>query len=64
MIIHGDLDDFDTFHDAERMFTALVRTGNAAVFLRYWGEGHGVTSSANQRDEIQRVEDWLRLNLR
>jgi dipeptidyl aminopeptidase/acylaminoacyl peptidase len=59
MIIHGDLDGFDTFNDAQRMFAALVRTGTQPVLVRYWGEFHGIVYPANQIDEISRISSWL-----
>jgi dipeptidyl aminopeptidase/acylaminoacyl peptidase len=55
MIIHGDLDGFDTFNDAQRMFAALVRNGTQPVLLRYWGEFHGIVYPANQIDETTRI---------
>jgi dipeptidyl aminopeptidase/acylaminoacyl peptidase len=59
MIIHGDLDGFDTFNDAQRMFAALVRNGTQPVLLRYWGEFHGTVYPANQIDENTRISNWL-----
>ena len=59
MIVHGDLDGFDTFNDAQRMFAALVRTGTKPVLLRYWGEFHGIVYPANQIDESTRISNWL-----
>lgn len=59
MLIHGDLDGFDSFNDAQRMFAALVRTGTQPVFLHYWGEFHGIAYPANQVDEITRISRWL-----
>jgi dipeptidyl aminopeptidase/acylaminoacyl peptidase len=59
LIIHGDLDGFDTFNDAQRMFAALVRTGTQPVLLRYWGEFHGIVYPANQIDESTRIAKWL-----
>ena len=59
MIVHGDLDGFDTFNDAQRMFAALVRTGTKPVLLHYWGEFHGIVYPANQIDETTRISNWL-----
>jgi len=43
---------------AEEMFTALYRLNKDALFVRYWGEGHVLASSANIRDFWRRVFTW------
>lgn len=59
MLIHGDLDSTVPFSQSEEMFTALYRLKKDAVFVRYWGEGHGVTlSPENIRDYYRRVFAW------
>lgn len=63
MLIHGDLDGFDSFNDTQRLFAALVRTGTHPVFLHYWGEFHGITYPANQIDEATRISNWLSIHL-
>jgi len=40
------------------MFTALYRLNKDAVLVRYWGEGHVLTSPANIQDYWHRIFDW------
>ena len=61
MLIHGDL-DFIPMAQAEEMFTALVREGKDAQFIRYWGEPHSVLRPQNQRDMWSRVLAFLEDN--
>lgn len=58
LLVHGDL-DFVGIQQAEEFFSALYRQGKRARFLRYWGEGHGIGSTANARDMWEQVFDWL-----
>jgi dipeptidyl aminopeptidase/acylaminoacyl peptidase len=44
---------------AEQFFTALYRLGKQATFVRYWGEGHLISSPANVRDMWHRIFQWL-----
>jgi dipeptidyl aminopeptidase/acylaminoacyl peptidase len=55
---HGD-QDFISIAQAEEMFSALRRVGKAAEFVRYWGEGHILSSPANIKDAWQRIFRWL-----
>jgi dipeptidyl aminopeptidase/acylaminoacyl peptidase len=57
MLIHTDQDGFpmDQF---EEMFTALTRLRKEAQYVRYWGEGHGLSSPANIRDQWARIFSW------
>ncbi len=63
MLIHGDLDSTGSATQAEEMFTALSRLNRDAVFVRYWGEGHTLTSPANLRDLWPRRLAWYREHL-
>lgn len=58
LLVHGDLDCNVPMTQSEEFFSALHRLGKRATFVRYWGEGHGIASPANQRDYIQRVFAW------
>lgn len=58
LLVHGDY-DFVNVSEAEQMFNALHRQGRDALFLRYWGEEHTLTSPANMRDLWQRTFAWL-----
>ena len=63
MIVQGDV-DYVTLTQGEEMFTALYRQGKRAEFLRYWGEGHVLRSPANITDLWNRIDAWLKTNLR
>jgi dipeptidyl aminopeptidase/acylaminoacyl peptidase len=58
LIIHGDLDPVPIEQD-EEFFSALHRQNKRAVFVRYWGEDHVLTSPANVRDMWTRIYKWL-----
>lgn len=58
MLIHSDLDYFD-MSQYDEMFGALYRAGKDAVYVRYWGEGHGPSSPANMRDVWMRIRGFL-----
>jgi dipeptidyl aminopeptidase/acylaminoacyl peptidase len=58
MIIQGDL-DYVPMQQGEEFFTALYRQGKEAKFVRYWGEGHVISSPANIRDMWQRIFTWF-----
>lgn len=62
MLFASDLDG--SLADAESMFAALVRSGNEAVLVHYWGESHAVVSPANQRDQMDRITAWFEAHLR
>ncbi|MDA5193679.1 S9 family peptidase [Govanella unica] len=57
MLIQGDR-DFIPVSQGEEMFSALYRLQKTALFVRYWGEGHVLTSPANIRDFWDRLFDW------
>ena len=48
MVIGGDLDPVDMSH-SERAFMEATRTGADATLVRFWGEGHEVSSPGNIR---------------
>jgi dipeptidyl aminopeptidase/acylaminoacyl peptidase len=58
MIVQGDMDHVP-LGQGEELFTALYRLGKEASFVRYWGEGHGVSSPANVLDMWQRTFAWF-----
>jgi dipeptidyl aminopeptidase/acylaminoacyl peptidase len=58
MIVQGDL-DVVPIQQGEEMFTALHALGRRVQFLRYWGEGHWLSSPANIRDKWQREIAWF-----
>jgi dipeptidyl aminopeptidase/acylaminoacyl peptidase len=62
MIVHGDMDGAP-IQQGEEAFTALYRLGKRVKFLRYWGEGHVVSSPVNVRHLWSQVFDWLDTNL-
>lgn len=57
MLVQGD-QDFVPIQQGEEMFTALQRLGKDALFVRYWGEWHGISSPANRRDLWARRLAW------
>ncbi len=58
LIVHGDMDVFP-IQQAEEFFTALFRQNKRARFIRYWGEGHVLSSPANIRDVWTQIYAWL-----
>jgi dipeptidyl aminopeptidase/acylaminoacyl peptidase len=58
MIIQGDI-DYVSIGQGEEFFMALYRQGKRARFVRYWGEGHGIDSPANIRNEWEQIFGWL-----
>lgn len=63
MIMQGDI-DYVPIQQGEEFFTALYRLGKKAKFVRYWGEGHVISSPANIRDMWQRTFEWFDEHLR
>ena len=59
MLIQGDLDSI-SMSQPEEMFTALSRQGKDVLFVRYWGERHGIQSPRNYTDMWARVFDFLK----
>jgi hypothetical protein len=58
MIVQGDF-DVVPIEQGEEMFSALSALGRRAEFVRYWGEGHWLTSPANIRDKWEREIAWF-----
>jgi len=58
MIVHGDL-DYIPIQQAEEFFTALYRQGKRSVFVRYHGEGHGISNRPNVLDFWERFRGWM-----
>ncbi|PYX50545.1 MAG: hypothetical protein DMG76_34395 [Acidobacteria bacterium] len=58
MLIHGDL-DFIPIQQGEEFFTALYRQDKRAMFVRYQGEWHTISSRENVLDLWKRVTEWL-----
>ena len=58
LLISGDMDNGFS-GQFEQMFMALTRWRKEAQFVRYWGEGHGITSPANARDMWERTLRWF-----
>ncbi|MEM8780842.1 MAG: prolyl oligopeptidase family serine peptidase, partial [Cyanobacteria bacterium P01_G01_bin.49] len=58
MIIQGDL-DYVPIQQGEEFFAGLYRQGKRAEFVRYWGEGHVLSSPANIKDMWKRIFAWF-----
>lgn len=58
LMFHGDL-DWLPISQSEEFFTALVREGKDAKFVRYWGEPHSAKRPQNHRDMWYRTLDFL-----
>jgi dipeptidyl aminopeptidase/acylaminoacyl peptidase len=56
--------DYVPIQQAEEFFTGLYRLGKKARFVRYWGEGHVITSPANVRHMWQETLAWFQAGLR
>jgi acetyl esterase/lipase len=60
MLTVGDLDLGPTqLQQAERFYSALHRTGNPSVLVRYWGEGHAQFDVGAVRDQWARFTAWF-----
>jgi dipeptidyl aminopeptidase/acylaminoacyl peptidase len=57
LMIHSDMDAIN-FMQYEMMFTALYLQRKEVKFLRYRGEGHGISSPANVRQSTASVLAW------
>ncbi|MFZ5685694.1 MAG: prolyl oligopeptidase family serine peptidase [Pseudomonadota bacterium] len=56
----GDLEPAGTgLGQAERLYAALVRAGNPAVLVRYWGQGHVQDEPWAQADQWARLTAWF-----
>lgn len=58
MLIHGGLDSI-SLSQPEEIFTALSRQNKDVLFVRYWGERHGIQAPRNVKDMWARVFDFL-----
>lgn len=58
MIIQGDV-DYVPIQQGEEFFASLYRQGKRAEFVRYWGEGHVLSSPANIKDMWERIFAWF-----
>lgn len=60
LLLHGDLDANVDVMASEQYFSAMVRLGKRARFVRYSGESHGLNSSpANVRHLSREIFAWL-----
>ncbi len=59
LMFHGDQDPVQ-MAQAEEMFNALRKAGKEVEFVRYWGEGHILSSPANIQDAWKRILAWLK----
>jgi dipeptidyl aminopeptidase/acylaminoacyl peptidase len=57
-LMHSDMDSF-SMAQFDEMYSALLRAGKDARYVRYWGEGHGPSSPANIRDMWNRFDAFL-----
>jgi dipeptidyl aminopeptidase/acylaminoacyl peptidase len=57
LVMQSDFDAFPLDQSAE-IFSALYRLRKEAVYVTYWGEGHGNLSPANIRDMWSRIFQW------
>jgi Prolyl oligopeptidase family len=55
----SDFDAVGAMEEFDQMFSAMLRLRKEAQYVRYWGEGHGVSSPANIIDEWSRELSWL-----
>jgi dipeptidyl aminopeptidase/acylaminoacyl peptidase len=58
LIVQGDM-DLVSIGQGEELFTALDRENKRARFVRYWGEGHMLSSPANITDLWKQIYAWL-----
>ncbi|HAY07801.1 MAG TPA: hypothetical protein DCY26_14250 [Hyphomonas sp.] len=58
LLVHTDMDTFPIYQFDE-MYGALLRAGKDARYVRYWGEGHGLSSPANIEDLWSRIDAFL-----
>ena len=56
--MHSDMDSF-SMDQFDEMYSALLRAGKDARYVRYWGEGHGPSSRANIRDMGARFNAFM-----
>lgn len=59
LMIQGDFDHPVPMQQADEVFSSLYRQAKRASYVRYWGEGHLVSSPANIRDMWYRIFAWF-----
>ena len=58
LLVHSDMDIFG-MEQSDAMFAALNRLGKDVEYIRYWGEGHGLSSPANIRHLWDSIDRFL-----
>jgi dipeptidyl aminopeptidase/acylaminoacyl peptidase len=61
LVLHAEADWRCPIEQAEQYFTALLRNGTPAEFLRFPGEGHEMSRSGKPKHRLERFEailDW------
>jgi dipeptidyl aminopeptidase/acylaminoacyl peptidase len=67
LVLHAENDFRCPIEQAEQYFTALLRNGTTAEFIRFPGEGHEMSRSGKPRHRVERFEailDWHGRHLR
>ena len=67
LVLHSEQDHRCPIEQAERYFTALLRAGVTAEFVRVPGEGHELTRSGSpvhRRERFDIVLEWHARSLR
>ena len=63
LLLHGT-DDFLKPSQAEEVYVGLRRLGKPVEYVLFRGEGHGVSSRANQAEQSYLIIDWLKRSLK
>jgi len=58
LFLHGD-NDVTPMRPVERMFLDLEQRGVRTRLVRYWGEGHNLSSPANVKDSLEETLRWF-----
>lgn len=61
-LMSTDMDIF-SMSQFDKMYGAILRSGGNAVYIRYLGEGHALSSPANIRDYWERIDEFVRSTL-
>jgi dipeptidyl aminopeptidase/acylaminoacyl peptidase len=64
LIMHGTTDTAVSPSQADEVFVGLQRLGKEVVYVKYSGEGHGITRYLNQLDYCNRMIDWFNVHLK
>lgn len=59
LLTHGEVDHDVPIGQGEEFYIALKKLGVPAEFVRYPGEGHGISKPVHIQDFIQRHIDWF-----